>query len=504
MRRPGGPVSFGVSAQGQVIAKPTEPPDSPYIRAPFQVHDLATLIEKHTTGDRAKASANFSEMGCYKTSTGLWLASDLACKRILWVTTKTGKVTVFNHAPYLLPNHELHSIDSQSNVDRLPDQVICVAHFNLFTERSCSVGIGKKLQSIKWDIVIVDEAHRLKNPKAQWTKNIKRLKTRHKHIMTGSGFINRPDEIWSLLNFLDRSTYTSYWGFRKRYCEEKESWRVVRNPNGKPIKQSYKEISGIRPSMVKEFQGVVRYIGVRRTKKELFKDLPPCTTTRIPVTLSPIQRRMYDSIKNDLFALDQAGYPFASPVVVAQLTRLRQICVATPEVIEEYYDEKLKRMVTKLRLTDPSAKLDVLSDILDDTDTPSVVFSNFTDPLHLLAKRLDKAHHPYIHLEAKDSDEARATKVRNFQSAANSISSIVFLSTIQLGGESITLTAADKVVFLDRSWSPAANAQAIARVDRPGQKSPVQVIHIEALKTIDQYIERKLHTKQGWFNEIFG
>jgi SNF2 family DNA or RNA helicase len=80
----------------------------------------------------------------------------------------------------------------------------------------------------------------------------------------------------------------------------------------------------------------------------------------------------------------------------------------------------------------------------------------------------------------------------------------VFMSTLQLGGESISLTAARHVIFIDRSWSPKDNAQGIGRIRRPGQEGQPIVININANGTVDRYIHEVNNLKQGWFNEIFG
>jgi SNF2 family DNA or RNA helicase len=79
----------------------------------------------------------------------------------------------------------------------------------------------------------------------------------------------------------------------------------------------------------------------------------------------------------------------------------------------------------------------------------------------------------------------------------------VFLSTLQLGSESINLSSAQRVVFLDQSWSPKDNSQGVARLYRPGQEGQVDVIHIHALHTTDKYVSDRNEMKQGWFRQIF-
>lgn len=79
----------------------------------------------------------------------------------------------------------------------------------------------------------------------------------------------------------------------------------------------------------------------------------------------------------------------------------------------------------------------------------------------------------------------------------------MFLSTLALGGESINLSCAQYLIFLDRSWSPRDMMQGIGRVYRPGQEGAVEVIYINAKATTDSYVLSKLTTKKKWFDEIF-
>jgi SNF2 family DNA or RNA helicase len=199
---------------------------------------------------------------------------------------------------------------------------------------------------------------------------------------------------------------------------------------------------------------------------------------------------------------------------------LRQICVATPEVVEDYYDPVLERRFQKVRLVEPSSKLDEVMRVLeglqwdDEKKEPLVIFSNFKDPLELLKARLNKHNtfitengfhddmlYKYIHLDVKDSDVER---YRKWHDEFPKLEHRVFMSTLQLGGESINLTPARHVIFLDRSWSPKDNAQGIGRIRRPGQEGQPVVIHINANNTTDQYIEQVNDIKQGWYNQIFG
>jgi SNF2 family DNA or RNA helicase len=127
----------------------------------------------------------------------------------------------------------------------------------------------------------------------------------------------------------------------------------------------------------------------------------------------------------------------------------------------------------------------------------------------LLKARLDKHNEaaqgtdlaiPYIHMDVNDDD---STRYRKWHEDFASMEYRVFMSTLQLGGESINLTPAHHLIFLDRSWSPKDNNQGIGRIRRPGQTSVPVVININALRTTDQYIEQVNDIKNGWFRQIF-
>jgi len=364
----------------------------------------------------------------------------------------------------------------------------------------------------EWDFVWLDEGHRIKDRGSRWTVNIKKLKSRYgRHLSTGTGFINRPDEIWSLLNFLDKKKYGSYWGFREEFCEVDEKT----DAKGKAIHF----VTGCKPEKRDEFRALVRNIGVRRTLDEVMPHIKRPIFKPVEVELNATQRRMYNEIKMQLAALDANGVELYAANVLTLLQRLRQICVGTPEVISDIYDPIADRRIQKIRLTEPSSKIDKVMEILEELKwdeehkEPLVVFSNFKDPLELLKTRLNNHNkavsdmgldesmlYKYIHLDVGDSDVVRYKK---WHDDFPTMQYRVFMSTLQLGGESINLTPARHVVFLDRSWSPKDNSQGIGRIRRPGQEGQPIVIHINAVNTTDQYIERVNNVKHGWFKQIF-
>lgn len=472
---------------------------SEYTRQWFQNEDIPRMVGK-------PAGANWSEVGCMKTSTALWEMDDTLTAappkgrgpRILIITTKTGKDPYFQTIPKLgLDDYNFCNVRASDvewikggNDPNAPR--IVLAHYHCFTNKAT---MREPLELVKWDMVIVDEAHRIKNRNAQWSKNIRRAfrNVPYKRVMTGTGFVNTPDEVWALLNFLDPKTYTSYWKFRERYCVEIEV-------------HGFRKVIGIKPHRKAEFRKLLMDIGVRRTKSEVFKDLLDPIVTPLYVELSPVQRKMYKEIVHYLKTLDAEGTPITSPNVISALTRLRQITVATPVVTGVETDPKTGRKITHIDLTEPSSKLDALMEVLegmewdDDRKDSVVIFSQFAKAVTLIEARLQKAGISYIRMLPRHSDKMRSELVQRFQNKEAQ----VFLCTIDLGGESITLTAAQTQINIDKSWSPGKNMQAAGRIHRPGQKGQAQIIDIHAKGTVDDRVQKKLDKSGGWFKILFG
>jgi SNF2 family DNA or RNA helicase len=516
--------------------------------AEFQIEDMQHLEDRDW-------SANWSEMGCFKTSTVLWLIPRWARRlevenpQILIITTRSGKGTFWRHGPIQLPEYELFNLNTgkvkmvmeghEFDIGGLPNDYsqprIFVAHYNIFTRRKkkkqkpedkptdmegileelldaaaaeakkeSRLDVLEQIKQHKWDIIILDEAHRIKGRSTGWTREIKRLKAPIKHVMTGTGFINNPAEVWSLLNFIEKHEFASYWRFREEYCLEE-------------MVNGFRKIIGIKPDKVQEFRDLMRSVGPRRTKQEVFKNLPDPIYTPFEVELNPAQRRIYDDLRDYLQALDEAGEPIYAPNVLAALQRLRQICVATPRVVRDYYDPKAERRVQELEFVEPSSKLDALMEILDGLEWDEerrdqvVVFSNFKAPIEMAKKRFEPKYDingrcifegiSYIEMKQGDSDRTRYQKwAIDFPKKQHQ----VFICTLQLGSESISLTSATTCVFLDRSWSPKDNDQGVSRVWRPGQESIANIININAKDTVDGRVLAANLRKSGWFKQIFG
>jgi SNF2 family DNA or RNA helicase len=377
------------------------------------------------------------------------------------------------------------------------------------------------IHPIQWLHVIVDEAHRISNRKSQTSKCVRLLKAVWKTALTGTPADRAPDQLWAILNFLDRREWSSYWSFRSRYVE------VSLDARG------YQTVTGANPFTLSELHERLKPVMVRRRKADVLTDLPEKQYQNVWVDLSPRQRRAYDEMKKNMVAWvgEQEDKPLQASVVIAQLIRLQQIALATPTfetkpvrkkllcylqqghdgpcAQDEYWENSTdpdqpgrwhgqyyQAEQTDIILEDPSSKLDAAMDIITervDAGEQVVVFSQFSKAIDLLCDRLEAAKIWTGKYTGGTRQTTRDKIVAGF--ADGSIS--VFAGTIGAGGTGLNLQTASTAIFLDRAWKPGDNLQAEDRIHRMGQLADsVTIVDIMARDTIDR--GRHQHIRRNW------
>lgn len=363
--------------------------------------------------------------------------------------------------------------------------------------------ISSELRKLRWFHIIADEVHRIKNRKVQTTHALKSLYADEKTGCSGTPADDMPMDLWSILNWLWPKYYTSYWRFVKHYAvyETETNWG-----NG----QTYQKFVGVQNA--RSLHDEMAPWFVRRRKEDVLKDLPEKTYTDVWVDLHPKQRRAYNEMRDDMITWVEnnkdKSLPVMAAVVVAQLTRLQQFALGYMEgeqTTRRVRDKETGKVSVEpwvhWTISDPSSKLDAVMEIIKDNPSKQfVIFSQFKSVLNLLGKRLTKAKIPHGLYTGDVKKSDRDKLVRDFQAGKVRI----FMGTIAAGGEGITLTASDTVIFLDRSWKPSKNRQAEDRVHRIGQTNAVQIIDIMARDTVDLGRRQRINMKWEWIQEILG
>jgi len=455
---------------------------------PFQKDDVEKIA-------RQRAGLIGSEMGTGKTLEAIELDK-------LWFNSATQKPTLII-APLntfdswvdkynkQAPEVEVVVIDRKNRAKFVSD--IKHKRGDVFLMHWDALRLMPELAEIEFGTIIGDEVHRISNRKSQVFRATKRLKADHKLGMSGTASGDQPQNLWSVLNWLWPSYYKSYWKFRKHYCVEEIQYGAG---------QGYSKIVGVKniPYLMDEMSPwYVRHLKREQCCEHHPEGVMPWlldkTYDTIWVDLSPTQRRVYDQMRREMVAWvgEHEDSPLVASVVVAQLTRLSQMALATPVVLESGV----------IGLTDPSSKLDALVELLKDNPNKKfVVASSSKKMVYLAQHRLEQLGIPSFALSGDTPQSQRDGMIDRFVNDDTR----VFLGVIEAMAEGIDglQWATDTMVFLDRSWRTIKNMQCEDRLHRDGQKDTVQIIDIMARNTVDLGRRAKLQTKWSWIKTILG
>lgn len=347
----------------------------------------------------------------------------------------------------------------------------------------------KELNKITWKTVIVDEAHRMKDPKAKQTRAAWALRTdgtEYVYCLTGTAIANAPHDLWTSLHMISKDEWPSRNRYIDRYCIA--SFNIFGGMS----------VLGLRSDTKDEFFDIVDPRMRRMPKEAVLPFLPKKTYSERYVDMSVKQARAYKQMEAGLIAVlgDDGDTDDASGIAVAvnplvQLTRMSQFASAYAEVNAE----------GSVVLASPSNKVDALLDLLNDMgEEPLVVFAQSRQLIGLAEEALKKHKITYSLIVGGQSPEEREAAKESFQNGYVR----VILCTIAAGGIGITLTRAATACFLQRSWSMVDNSQAEDRVHRIGSEihDKIEIIDIISTGTVEERQRVVLGTKYDRLEEV--
>jgi len=324
------------------------------------------------------------------------------------------------------------------------------------------------------DIIILDEAQRIKNWQTKTANAVKRLKSRYAFVLTGTPLENRIDEIYSIVQFLDPHLFGPLFRFNRDFYELDEK--------GQPC--GYKNLDKLHHRL--------RPVMLRRRKEEVEGDLPGRTVNNYFVSMSAEQALRYDEYNSRVARL----------MAMAQRRPLRK---------EEW--EKLQKWLACMRMLcdtpyildqecKDSPKLEelekILGDLLDEGDHKIIIFSEWTRMLDLVCGLADRMDIGYALHTGKVHQSKRRQEIRRFKDDPDCR---LFLSS-DAGSTGLNLQNADVVINLDLPWNPAKLEQRIARAWRKHQTRSVQVINLVCEHSIEHRMLHLLDQKQSLAQEV--
>jgi SWI/SNF-related matrix-associated actin-dependent regulator 1 of chromatin subfamily A len=322
-----------------------------------------------------------------------------------------------------------------------PDVVII--NYDVLTKHA------KALQSRTWDMVIMDEVHKIKNPKAKRTVVAVNIKAKRKVLLTGTPITNRPIELQPIAGYLDPESFGNYYSFGRRYAaayKGRFGWDDSGSSNLDELQRR------LRQSFM-----------IRRKKDEVLKDLPAKV--------------------RQVIVLPSKGY-------TQELTK--EFDALSDAVEETSFEEVSFEKMSEVRHEMALAKVNDVVDHLTDLEHQVVVMAHHKDVVQGIQEGLEAVGKTVVTLTGDCNQAHRQNSVDTFQAGKAD----VFIGTIGAAGVGITLTKASHVVFAELDWVPGNMSQAEDRCHRIGQEDSVLVQHLVVDGSIDARMAEALVGKQ--------
>lgn len=345
--------------------------------------------------------------------------------------------------------------------------------------------------------MVVDEAHALCNTTTKQSVAAGRMAkvVENAILMSGTPITRDIRGFWRGLTVIDTRSFPNQDRYKERYADY--------------IRAEYQdEVSGINPHTRDEFYTLMQGTMRRVAKADVLTDLPPKAYSTRVVDIPPAWRAAYDEMALDMIAhLPDSDEPLPVMSTLAQMQRLSQLASSACDVtiLEELDDnpksETFGEMIAKVHVNmkEPSWKVDVLMEILDDSQgSPVVTFAPHRQLMELAGKRAEREGYKVAYIIGGQSQKQRTEARQGFQEGLYDLMCV----TTQAGGVGITLTKSHTAVFLERPWAFWQSAQSEDRLHRRGQTEPVNIIDVVARNTIEAKVRLALKDKAQNLSEL--
>jgi SNF2 family DNA or RNA helicase len=334
----------------------------------------------------------------------------------------------------------------------------------------------REMQALKPDLIILDEAQRIRNWTTATARTIKQLKSRYAFVLTGTPLENKLEELYSVVQFVDGRRLGPAFRFLAEHRMEDEKGKLL----------GYRGLDQIHQQLAP--------ILIRRKRSEVLRELPERTDQIREVILTKEQAEPYFEQSDILAALmrkwERQGWLSELDLlrITCAIQNMRMLCNST-----FLYDKR----------THHSPKLaefrEIVRELTLEEDRKVVVFSEYERMTYLAGEELKKLGIGFVSLHGQVPSRQRGKLIEQFR---NDSQCKVFLST-DAGGVGLNLQAASAVINFEPPWNPARLEQRIGRVHRMGQSRPVHVIHFLTKDSIEMRVWETLRLKKSLFAGVF-
>ncbi|KAJ4832059.1 hypothetical protein Tsubulata_009191 [Turnera subulata] len=336
------------------------------------------------------------------------------------------------------------------------------------------------LRAVPWEVLVVDEGHRLKNSGSKLFSLLNTFSFQHRVLLTGTPLQNNIGEMYNLLNFLQPASFPSLSSFEENFNELTTAEKV----------EELKKL--VAPHML------------RRLKKDAMQNIPPKTERMVPVELSSVQAEYYRAMLTKNYqVLRNIGKGVAQQSMLNIVMQLRKICNHPYLIPGTEPDSGSLEFLHEMRIK-ASAKLTVLHSMLKVLHKEGhrvLLFSQMTKLLDILEDYLTIEFGPktYERVDGSVSVSDRQTAIARFNQDK---SRFVFLLSTRSCGLGINLATADTVIIYDSDFNPHADIQAMNRAHRIGQSNRLLVYRLVVRASVEERI-LQLAKKKLMLDQLF-
>ncbi len=328
----------------------------------------------------------------------------------------------------------------------------------IITSYSLAVSDYSMFNQITWDLLILDEAQNIKNPLAERTTYIKKIKHKLAIAVTGTPFENHLTDVWSLMDYIEPGFFGKLTDFENHFADSIESATTIE-------------------SMITPFL-------LRRMVKEVGNNLPPLVDIPEAIEMSIEEAELYEKHRINFEHTVQL-----KPSSLGDIQNLRMFCTH-PAVYDEQYSS-----------IDPyniSTKYQRLCDIINEIIAKNekiIIFTSFNKMSEIMQTDLHQRFNvPIYYINGSVESKKRQDIIDEYSQISGS--SILILNP-KAAGVGLNITAANHVIHYNLEWNPASELQATARAYRTGQTKTVFVHRLFYVNTIDEIINEKIEFKKN-------
>ncbi|MEH1885428.1 SNF2-related protein [Nostoc sp.] len=336
----------------------------------------------------------------------------------------------------------------------------------------------KSLESVSWQIIVLDEAQNVKNSEAKQSKAVRQLQATFRIALTGTPVENRLQELWSILDFLNPGYLGNKQFFQRRFAM--------------PI-EKYGDTASLG-----QLRSLVQPFILRRLKsdRDIIQDLPDKQEMTVFCGLTGDQAALYQQVvEQSLVEIESAEGLQRRGMILGLLIKLKQICNHPSQylkqtTLEQHHSAKLLRLE------------EMLEEVLAEGDR-ALIFTQFAEWGKLLKPYLEKQlGREIFFLYGSTSKKQREEMIDRFQHDPQGPP--IMILSLKAGGVGLNLTRANHVFHFDRWWNPAVENQATDRVFRIGQTRNVQVHKFVCTGTLEEKIHDMIESKKQLAEQVVG